>query len=160
VVRRLPTHERYPSQPEPDLGVDKRPDRLIERVGVEAICEVKEFRTDAMKRRWQDGGSRIGSFSSDEWLPNVRRAIGNASEQLEPLAEHGRPRVIVLANPYHVLAEIRGTKLIEAMYGEQPFLASRLLSQPRAAANVLNNDGQPPTAGAPWRQSARRGTPG
>jgi hypothetical protein len=47
----------YSYEEEPDLGVVKRPDRLIERVGVEAICEVKEFTTDAMKRRWPEGGS-------------------------------------------------------------------------------------------------------
>jgi hypothetical protein len=34
----------YTFEREPDLGVRTRPDRLIERVGVEAICEVKELR--------------------------------------------------------------------------------------------------------------------
>lgn len=65
----------YSYEEEPDLGVQTRPDRLIERVGIEAICEIKEFTTDAPSRRWPGGGSQIGSFSSDEWLRNVRRAI-------------------------------------------------------------------------------------
>jgi hypothetical protein len=103
---------------EPDLGVEKRPDRLIDRAGVEAICEVKEFTTDAMARRWPEGGSQIGSFSSEEWLLNVRRAISSAARQLEPLADDGRPLVIVLANPRGVIAEIEGPKLIEAMQGD------------------------------------------
>jgi hypothetical protein len=51
----------YTYWPEPDLGVPTRPDRLIERVGEEAICEVKEFTTDAMQRRWPEGGSQISS---------------------------------------------------------------------------------------------------
>jgi hypothetical protein len=53
----------YTPTVEPDLGVPKQPDRLIERVGVEAICEVKEFTTDAMRRRWPEGGSQMGFFS-------------------------------------------------------------------------------------------------
>jgi hypothetical protein len=108
----------YSYEEEPDLGVVKRPDRLIERVGVEAICEVKEFTTDAMKRRWPEGGSQFGSFSGQEWMLNVRRAISDAAEQLEPLAGDARPLVIVLANPLGVLAEITAEKLIEAMYGD------------------------------------------
>jgi hypothetical protein len=108
----------YLFEVEPDLGVRTRPDRLIERAGIEAICEVKEFRTDAMQRRWPEGGSQIGSFGSDEWLRNVRRAITDAARQLEPLAGDSRPLVIVLANPHGVIAEIDGGHLIEAMYGD------------------------------------------
>src|SRR5262249_8264560 len=108
----------YIIEVEPDLGVRTRPDRLIERAGVEAICEIKEFTTDARLRRWPEGGSQVGSFSSDEWLRNVRRAISGAARQLEPLAGDARALAIVLANPHGVLAEITGDKLIEAMYGD------------------------------------------
>jgi hypothetical protein len=65
----------YSYEEEPDLGVQTRPDRLIERVGIEAICEIKEFTTDAPSRRWPGGGSQIGSFSSDEWF--AERASGH-----------------------------------------------------------------------------------
>jgi hypothetical protein len=112
------TTNGYSFEEEPDLGVVKRPDRLIERVEVEAICEIKELTTDAMQRRWPKGGSQIGSFSSDEWLRNVRRAISEAARQLEPLRNDARPLVIVLANPHRVLAELTADKLIEAMYGD------------------------------------------
>jgi hypothetical protein len=108
----------YSYEEEPDLGVVKHPDRLIERVGVKAICEVKEFTTDAMQRRWPEGGSHFGSFSGEDWMLNVRRAISDKAEQLEPLAGDSRPLVIVLANPHGVRAEITGEKLIEAMYGD------------------------------------------
>jgi hypothetical protein len=108
----------YTAQVEPDLGVRTRPDRLIERVGVEAICEVKEFTRDAMNRRWPEGGSQIGSFSSEEWLLNVRRAISSAARQLAPLAGDKRPLVIVLANPHGVIAHLKGPDLMEAMQGD------------------------------------------
>jgi hypothetical protein len=50
----------YVYEEEPDLGVPTRPDRLIERVGVEAICEVRQFAIDAMQKRRPEGGSQIG----------------------------------------------------------------------------------------------------
>jgi hypothetical protein len=102
---------------EPDLGVSKRPDRVIDRAGVEAVCEVKEFTTDALQKRWSEGGSRVGSFGSSEWLLPVRRTISAAADQLEPLASDGRPLVIVLANPEGVAVDVTGPKLLEAMYG-------------------------------------------
>jgi hypothetical protein len=115
----------YQVTPEPDLGLrpppdglPKLPDRLIERDGIAAICEVKEFTTDALLRRWPDGAGRFGTFSSEEWLLNVRRQITSAARQLEPLSNDPRPLVIVLANPRRVVAEIAGPKLMEAMVGD------------------------------------------
>jgi hypothetical protein len=54
----------YSFKTEDELGLGRRtnPDRLIERVGTKGLCEVKEFITDAMKRRWPEGGSRTGVF--------------------------------------------------------------------------------------------------
>ena len=108
----------YAFQIEPNLGIQKRPDRLIERNGNSAICEVKEPETDAMRRRWPEGGSQIGTFSTDEWLRNVRRPISRAARQLAELEGDERPLVIVLANPHRVGADIEGPKLIEAMQGD------------------------------------------
>jgi hypothetical protein len=108
----------YDFEVEPDLGVRTRPDRVIRRVDAEAICEIKEFTTDAMRRRFPEGGSGFSSFSSNEWLLNVRRAITEAASQLEPLAADPRPLVIVLANPRGVIAEVDDHHLIEAMYGD------------------------------------------
>lgn len=82
------------------------------------MCEVKEFTTDAMNRRWPDGGSQSGAFSSEKWLLTVRRAISATARQLEPLAGTGQPLVIVLANPHGVIAELTGQKLVEAMHGD------------------------------------------
>jgi hypothetical protein len=49
---------------------------------------------------------------------NVRRAITQAADQLEPYAEDALPLVIVLANPHGVIAELSGGNLLEAMYGD------------------------------------------
>src|SRR4051812_30082460 len=76
----------YTYQREPPLAVMKKPDRLIDRAGIEAICEIKEFRADPMTRRWPRGGRRVGSFSAADWFLDVRRRISNAAEQLEPLS--------------------------------------------------------------------------
>jgi len=113
----LQTHG-YAFESEPDLGVRTRPDRLIERAGFEAICEVKEFTTDPMRRRWPNGGSQFGSFGGQEWFLTVRRTIASAARQLEPLAGDPRPLVIVLANPNGMNLALDGAEVIQAMYGE------------------------------------------
>jgi hypothetical protein len=151
----------YTSTPEPDLGVPTRPDRLIERVGVEAICEVKEFTTDAVQRRWPaemrerwpEDEPQFGSFRGEEWLLNVRRAISDAARQLEPLAGDPRPLVIVLANPRRVRAEITGPKLIEAIKGELAitFRVSRETGAAVAEGEWVYGEGGRLAGGqAPW----------
>jgi hypothetical protein len=51
-------------------------------------------------------------------VPPVRRTIGEAAVQLEPLAGDERPLVIVLANPNGVVVPLGDHEVIEAMYGE------------------------------------------
>jgi hypothetical protein len=108
----------YTFDPEFDLGVRTDPDRLIDRAGFEAVCEVKEFTTDAMQRRWPEGGSQFGSFGYQEWFLRVQRSISEAAEQLEPVAGRGWPLVIVFANPHGANVPLSADELIEAMYGE------------------------------------------
>jgi hypothetical protein len=108
----------YTVHVEPDLGVPTRPDRLIVRAGAEAICELKEFTTDAFRRRFPEGGSGPGVFGPKEWLLTVRRTISSAARQLEPLAGDGRPLVILLANPKGMGVPLDPDELIEAMYGD------------------------------------------
>lgn len=45
------TEHRYQFAHEPDLGIAKRPDYLISRTGIEAVCEVKQFETTVMRGR-------------------------------------------------------------------------------------------------------------
>src|SRR5436190_3791756 len=106
-----------------------------------------------MQRRWPEGGRQFGSFSSDEWLRNVRRAITAAAGQLEPLADDSRPLVIVLANPHGVVAELEGPKLIEAMYGDL-MLTFRLNTETGEPATepewTLGQGGRLAGERAPW----------
>lgn len=143
----------YTVTPEPDLGIPTLPDRLIERDGTAAICEVKEFRSDALRRRWPEGGSQVSTFSSAEWLASVRRAIREAARQLQPLAGDRRPLVIVLANPHGVAVDLDGRKLMEAMQGQLTIQipmgaeAGQLTEEPRF---VLGDDGRLAGDQAPW----------
>jgi hypothetical protein len=143
----------YLFEVEPDLGVRTRPDRLIERVCFEAICEIKEFTTDAMRRRWPMGGRQIGSFSGREWFLPVRRTIGEAAVQLEPLAGDERPLVIVLANPNGVAVPLGDHEVIEAMYGELT-VTFRVDTGTGAPATepewVLGEGGRLADVAAPW----------
>lgn len=36
-------HEHDPGDPEPDLGITKNPDRLINWNGTQVVCEIKQF---------------------------------------------------------------------------------------------------------------------
>lgn len=132
---------------EPDLGISKRPDRVITRVGVEAICEVKEFTTDAMRRRFPDGGGGVASFSSAEWMRVVTRQIRRAATKLEQLADDPRPLVIVLANPNPVIAEIDGPRLMEAIEGELQAVVNRETGETTWALSGRGLFNQHP---APW----------
>lgn len=109
-----------PGEPEPDLGVPKRPDRLISWAGHQAVCEIKEFDTSALDRRLSAAGERLGPVmvSSSEDLGPVRRAVKSAAAQLRPLQESGYPLVVVIANPgsYHVNLDAR--QVIYALYGD------------------------------------------
>ena len=80
-----------PINPQFDFRVRTSPDRLIDRAGFQAVCEVKEFTTDAIRRRWPTGGGGFGSFSGQEWFLRVRRSISEAADRLEPLTGHGWP---------------------------------------------------------------------
>ena len=89
----------YTWELEPDLGIPKRPDRLIHRDGLSAVCEVKQFDKDPIG--WMRETGQGGWF--DENKP-VRGAVRQAANQLRPLKGRGLPLVVVLANPngYHV----------------------------------------------------------
>jgi hypothetical protein len=159
----------YTFETEPDLCVPTRPDRLIGRADFEAVCEVKEFTTDAMQRRWPEGGSRFGTFRAQEWFLNVRRTISDAAEQLEPLSGDHRPLVIVLANPHGTAVPIGdGHELMQAMYGElqitfqiDPNTGASVsepqweLGEGRSARGWRGSVDQRRCRASPWRSSGR-----
>jgi hypothetical protein len=69
----------YMWEAEPDLGIPKRPDRMIHRDGLRAVCEVKQFdkdpdRLDARDRsgrlvRREQGGARRGEAGRESAAP-------------------------------------------------------------------------------------------
>jgi hypothetical protein len=91
----------------------KRPDRLVNRDGLSAVCEVKQFDKDPLA--WMRETGQGGFF--DEHKP-VRGAVKQAANQLRPLKGRGLPLVVVLGNPngYHV--DFSGIQVIHALYGD------------------------------------------
>jgi hypothetical protein len=71
-------HGHDPGEPEPDLGIEKKPDRLIRWNGVEVVCEVKQFDNDPFGD-W-NGQSRMMDMQTA--LKAVRRPVSYAAEQL------------------------------------------------------------------------------
>jgi hypothetical protein len=117
----------YTWEPEPDLGIPKRPDRLIHRDGLSAVCEVKQFDTDPFA--WMGAGQ---SGWIDEHKP-VRGAVKQAANQLRPLKGRGLPLVVVLANPNGYHLDLSGEQVVFALYGDDTLVF-----------NVWKGDGPPP----------------
>jgi hypothetical protein len=118
----------YTCKPEPDLGIAKRPDRLIARDGATAVCEVKQFDKDPLAWMHETGQ---GGFI-DEHKP-VRRAVKQAAHQLRPLRGHGLPLVVVLANPNGFHIDLSGEQVVFALYGDDALIFT-----------VWTGDGPPP----------------
>lgn len=103
----------YTWEVEPDLDVPKRPDRLIHRDGLSAVCEVKQFDKDPLG--WMRETGQGGFF--DEHKP-VRGAVKQAADQLRPLKGRGLPLVVVLANPRGFHVSLSGQQVVFALYGD------------------------------------------
>lgn len=102
--------------PEPDLGVAKRPDFLVGKAGVKAICEVKEFTSTRLRDQLAAAGG-VATLPADVTYAPVRDAVKRAAAQLKPLEHLGFPLVVVLANPHGADVELDPEELIFALYG-------------------------------------------
>jgi hypothetical protein len=91
--RYVSDHGHDPGEPEPPLGAETKPDRLLTWNGVEVVCEIKQFDKDPFGDDW----GRVAMADLKDVLKPVRRAIGYAAAQLKPLAGETRPLVVVLA---------------------------------------------------------------
>lgn len=107
-------HGHDPGEPEPDLGITKRPDRLIRWNGSEVVCEIKQFDNDPHEG-WS-GQAR--SSSMKEVLKPIRRTVSYAAEQLKPLDGRGLPLVVVIGNPNGMPIPLSPDDLIWALYGD------------------------------------------
>jgi hypothetical protein len=108
-------HGHDPGDPEPDLGIEKHPDRLIRWNGFEVVCEIKQFDNDPFGNDW-NGQPRTMDMKSA--LKPVRRAVSYAAEQLKPLAGRGLPLVVVIANPNAMPVPLSPDEIIWALYGD------------------------------------------
>jgi hypothetical protein len=106
---------------EPDLGVNTRPDFLIAGGPHQAVCEVKQFETSGMQRRFALPGNRYGALSHDEVFGGVRGQVKEAARQLKPLAPRGLPLVVVLANPKHIPMAFDVDHVQGSLYGNPTF---------------------------------------
>src|SRR6266536_3832608 len=111
----------YSYEYEPDLGVDKRPDFLIERNDVRVVFDVKPFETVPALQKKLEGATSAMMLSDDEVYGPMRSAVRQAAKQLKPLADSGMPLVVVLANPLGYRVHLNMEHLIEAMFGNPGF---------------------------------------
>jgi hypothetical protein len=112
--RYLYEHDYAAAEHEPDLGVAKRPDYVIERAGKRCVVEVKMF--DAARRSFPD--QPFGSTNAETVLKPVRSQLREAARQLKPLAESGMPLVVVLTNPHGAMVFLDEHHMVYAMYGD------------------------------------------
>jgi hypothetical protein len=108
------THGHDPGEVEPDLGVEKRPDRLIIWNGDEVVCEIKQFEANPFSRLL----GTVGTLDVAAALNPVRRKVTRAAEQLKPLADSSWPLVVVLANPKGQPVPFSTQEIIWALYGD------------------------------------------
>jgi hypothetical protein len=130
--RYLREHGYDPGDPEPDLGVSKKPDRLIERGGQRVVCEIKQFERGVFAGR---SGS-IGSLLPRDVLKPIRSAVKEAADQLRPLQGSGDPLVVVLANPKKVDVPLEVSDVIHALYGDPTYRFTIDTATGRAVGDV------------------------
>jgi hypothetical protein len=112
--RYVRAHGHDPGDPEPDLGIEKNPDRRISWNGVEVVCEIKQFDNDP----FGDWNGQPRTMDMQSALKAVRRPVSYAAEQLKPLAGRGLPLVVVLANPNAMPVPFSSHEIIWALYGD------------------------------------------
>jgi hypothetical protein len=117
----------YGFQYEPDLGIHTKPDYLIERDGIQAILEVKEFAGEGLMDRLfkspnelpKDEFGPVTSRPIGRMLLPVRSTIYQASKQLENLEHLKLPLGIVLVNPKGARnANLKQELILSAMFGD------------------------------------------
>jgi hypothetical protein len=110
--RYVAEHGQDPGDPEPDLGISRRPDRLITWNGDHAVCEVKEFGEDVVE---STGGAR--AIGATVWYGPVREAVHRGARQMRDLAGSKLPLVVVLANPRGMFIPLKTRDVIYSLYG-------------------------------------------
>jgi hypothetical protein len=102
---------------EPDLGVGKRPDYVIERDGQRCVVEVKEFAPDTSPFPNQ----RFGSIDSQTLLKPIRSQLREAARKFKAMENLGLPLTVMLTNPNGALLDLSIPNIVYAMYGDPAF---------------------------------------
>lgn len=105
-------HGHDPGEHEPDLGIQRNPDRLLTWNGHQVVCEIKEFAQDVIP-----AGAGVGAIAPERWYGAVRSQVHAAARQMRELAESGLPLVAVLANPQGMFVPLGVDEVISALYG-------------------------------------------
>lgn len=113
-------HGQEPGNPEPDLGIEKNPDRLVSWNGHEVVCEIKQFESHPFRML-----GKVGTLSMKQALNPVRRKVSRAAEQLKPLANSEWPLVVVLANPKGQPVPFSTDEILWALFGD-PIIQIRI----------------------------------
>lgn len=105
-------HGHDPGEPEPNLGTQRCPDRLIRWNGHEVVCEIKEFAQDVIP-----ANQGVGAIAPERWYGAVRGQVHAAARQMRELADRGLPLVAVLANPRGMFVPLDVDEVLSALYG-------------------------------------------
>lgn len=103
---------------EPDLGVGKFPDYVIERDGVSCVVEVKEFARESSPIPTDQ---RYVALDSATLLKPIRGQLREAARKFKAMEHLGLPLVVMLANPQGFLLDLSVENLIYSMYGDLTF---------------------------------------
>jgi hypothetical protein len=102
---------------EPDLGVGKRPDYVIERHGQRCVVEVKEFAPGTSPFPNQS----YGSMDSKTLLKPIRSQLREAARKFKAIENLGMPLTVMLTNPNGALLDLSIPNIVYAMYGDPAF---------------------------------------
>jgi hypothetical protein len=104
---------------EPDLGVGKFPDYVVEREGQRCVVEIKEFAPESSPF---PTGPGYGSLDSATLLKPIRGQLREAARKFKPMEHLGLPLVVMLTNPHGVLLDLSIENIIYSMYGDMTFV--------------------------------------
>jgi hypothetical protein len=103
---------------EPDLGVDKFPDYVIECDGQRCVVEVKEF---APRVQPVPDRTRVRLAGLRDAAQTDPRSAARGGAQVQAHGTAGLPLVVMLANPNGVLLDLSIESIIYSMYGDLTF---------------------------------------
>jgi hypothetical protein len=100
---------------EPELGVGKYPDYMIERNGRRCVVEIKEFSPDSSPFPDRPG---LITLDAKTVLKPIRGQLREAARKFKAMEKLGLPLIVMLANPRGVALDLSIENIIQSMYGD------------------------------------------